>query len=353
MGYGSYNASDWTKLKESRGINESSGVDQLFRGSSTQTTGGTFLGRTFQDKYNPRFINMRESCDSEDSPQSTPIILAFDVTGSMGYLAAEIAKNSLNKTVLQIYDKHPVTDPHIMCAAITSPFSNGALQVTQFEADIRMVEQLLELQVGFGGNKYSYDSLIWYFAAKHTKIDCFDKRGKKGFLFVIGDEICGAQQGETLSAMEIRQVFDDETHASCELRELAVMASEKYEIFHIVTGNERQPRLAHSVDTWEQFLPGRVAYIPGSSIKYLSEVILSILQISGGMDRNSVIGQWDGEAREIVSKAVEKIRPNAPIPEVQTPVPPAEQPEPVKQSVEEPKKKGFFARLFAKITSGK
>jgi hypothetical protein len=29
----------------------------------------------------------------------------LDVTGSMGYLSEEIAKNSLNKTMLEIYDK--------------------------------------------------------------------------------------------------------------------------------------------------------------------------------------------------------------------------------------------------------
>ena len=81
MGHGSYKATDWAKLKQSRGITGSSNVQQLFRGN------------TIKDKYNPKFIEMRESRDSEDSPLSTPIIIGFDVTGSMGYLAEEIAKH--------------------------------------------------------------------------------------------------------------------------------------------------------------------------------------------------------------------------------------------------------------------
>ena len=87
MGYGSYDASDWNKLKNSRGMNAQSSAQDIFKGNE------------FQEKYLPVFIDKRESCDSEDSPLSTPIIIGFDVTGSMGYLAAEIAKNSLNKTI--------------------------------------------------------------------------------------------------------------------------------------------------------------------------------------------------------------------------------------------------------------
>lgn len=293
MGHGSYKASDWAKLKDSRGIKATSDASNIFTTS------------TFKDKYNPLFIDNRESCDSEDSPESTPVILAFDVTGSMGYLAAEIAKNSLNKTVLEIYDKKPVTNPHVMCGAFTSPGMKAPLQVTQFEADIRIVEQLLDLWVGFGGNKYSYDSLVWYFAAKHTKVDSYEKRGKKGFIFCIGDEICGGD----LSCSEIRSVFGDEIFGSAySLPQLLAMASKKYEVFHITTGN----RCESSNKTWEQFMPGRVAPLKSEGISYLSEVIISIMQMTNGMDKNEILEQWDGEAKVYVENALGGIRQRLP-----------------------------------------
>ena len=291
MGHGSYKASDWAKLKNSRGISASSSVDQIFSGNS------------LSEKYDPKFINMRESCDSEDSPNSTPVILAFDVTGSMGYLAAEIAKNSLNKTAIELYDKQPVSNPHIMCAAITSPdnYGGGFLQVTQFEADIRVVEQLLELKVGFGGNRYSFDSLIWYFAAKHTSIDSYKKRGKKGFLFVIGDEICGAQHGESLSVKEVKDVFNDDITHNLPLKNVYKMASEMYEIYHIVADR------ASSMESWEAFLPGRVAYIAAKDIQYLSEVITTIMQMANGMEKRTAISQWPKEVQSVVENAVTHI----------------------------------------------
>lgn len=295
MGRGSYKASDWAKLKDSRKISTSSNVEQIFSGN------------TVQDKYNPKFINMRESCDSEDSPLSTPIIIGFDVTGSMGYLAAEIAKNSLNKTITQLYEKQPVTNPHVMCAAVTEPIADDGLQVTQFEADIRIIEQLLDLKVGFGGNWYSYDSLVWYFAAKHTSIDSFNKRNKKGFLFFIGDEICGGTKGETLKATEIKNVFNDVSE-ELPLRKVLEMAQEKYEVFHIVTGKRYD--LAKSFTTWYDFLPGRVAMLNGDDVEYLSEVITSIMQLANGADMQTVVSQWGGKASNIVCNAVKDINLN-------------------------------------------
>ncbi len=302
MGYGSYQASDWAKLKKSRGINQSSDAGSLFSKNRSN------------EKYDPQFINMRESCDSADSPNSTPIIIGFDVTGSMGYLAAEIAKNSLNKTITRLYEKQPVTNPHVMCAAFTSPPCEDPLQVTQFEADIRVIEQLLELRVGFGFNRYAYDSLVWYFAARHTKIDSFEKRGKKGFLIGIGDEICGSKEGDGLDENGIRQIFGDEpdqqTHSRKEpafysMDRLLEMASEKYEVFHIVTpmyGGD-------AFRTWNEFMPGRVALLEPDHIDCLSEVITSLMQIAGGMNKTQVIRQWPENVQPVVSRAVESINP--------------------------------------------
>lgn len=34
----------------------------------------------------------------------------------------------------------------------------------------------------------SYE-LAMYFMARHTSIDCYEKRGKRGYLFMIGDEL--------------------------------------------------------------------------------------------------------------------------------------------------------------------
>jgi hypothetical protein len=291
MGHGSYNAADWSRLKSSKGINAQSTASDIFSGNSAQ------------EKYLPRFITTRESRDSADSPAATPIIIGFDSTGSMGYLAAEIAKNSLNRTATMILEKRPVTDPHIMCAAFTSPVSGIPMQVTQFEADIRVAEQLLDFVLA-GGNRYSYDSLVWYFALRHTSTDCFEKRHKKGFLFCIGDEDGDDGNGFILSSDEIKEVFGDENAPNFKTQNLARLVSERYEVFHIITGSY----LKSALKTWEPLLPGRNAVIKPENIENLAEVMISLMQMAGGMSREDALSQWSGAAKDVVAGALSTVK---------------------------------------------
>ena len=313
MGYGSYTSADWYKLKESKGINSSSNATQIFKSKS------------MSEKFDPKYINMRESRDSADSPEATPVIIGFDVTGSMGYLAEEIAKNALNKTVTQIYEKQPITNPHIMCAAIGDVVDSAPLQVTQFEADIRIVEQLMELWLESGGGDWSESyNLLWYFADKHTKTDCFEKRRKKGFLFTIGD----APTHYSLYSEDIHTIFNDTSMTYTNLQ-LIKSVSEKYEVFHIIT----KARDEHVFNQWSKILPGRVAKLDENGIQFLSELIISIMQITNGADKEVVINQWDDTCRLIISKAVEEIEI------VQN----DEQHSRTKQT---PIKKSFFSKIF-------
>lgn len=294
MGRGSYKASDWAKLRSSRGI------------TSTSNASAIFTSKKAKDAYLPKFIDVRESRDSEDSPNSTPIILGFDVTGSMGYLAEEIAKNALNETITNIYAKNPVTNPHVMCAAFVEPVDRDGLQVTQFEADIRVVEQLLDLRVGFGGNWFSYDSLLWYFAAKHTAIDSYEKRGKKGILIGIGDEIADYEYRHRITKDDIKTMFRDDVDHDITLEEAYKMAAEKYEIIHIITGANQQ----NAWRTWTElpYMKGRVAILDPEDINCLSEVITSILQLINKGNREDIIKQWDEKDRAIVRKAIKEIQ---------------------------------------------
>src|SRR5262249_25766094 len=139
----------------------------------------------------PPRIQVRESCDSEANPESTPIILAVDETGSMGVLAEVIIKQGLGTIMKAIYDRRPVTDPHIMCMALGDAFVDTApLQVTQFEASVEPLTNQVRkiyLEGNGGGNGGESYALAWLFTAAKTKCDAI-KKGRKGFLFTIGDE---------------------------------------------------------------------------------------------------------------------------------------------------------------------
>lgn len=286
MGHGSYQSKDWERLRAARNINQQSTVRDLYQ------------SRRMKDSLNPYKVKYRESCDSMDNPASTAIIFGLDVTGSMGYLSEEIAKGALNRTMLEIYDKNPVTNPHIMFQAIgDSKTDEAPLQVTQFEADIRIAEQLLDVYFegrggGNGGESYL---LSWYFADKHTKIDCFEERREKGFLFTIGDECCHG----TLTKGEIERVFGDPEYKNHTAEELFAKASRKYEIFHIVM-KAGAYKYQKSGEAWKRLIGRRAIELDPENLDVLPEIFVSLMQVVRGADAQEVAGQWRGKAAEVV-----------------------------------------------------
>ena len=286
MGHGSYTSADWSRLKASSGISERSTASQIF----TKTK--------MEERFDPKFINIREARDSEDHPNSTPIIIGLDVTGSMGYLSEAIAKNALHETMMKLYSTKPVADPQLMFAAIGDVTDDAPLQVTQFESDIRIAEQLLSLWLeGAGGDAPEDFELLWYFAAKHTSIDSYEKRGKKGFLFTIGDADCHPD----VMADKMERVFGEHT-STFSSTELAKMAGEKYEVFHIcLTNGDVIPA------NFNRAIPGRVILLNKNDVNYIPEIIITTMQIVNGMSEKEVIDQWSDLARPVVKKAIEHL----------------------------------------------
>ena len=141
MGMGSWNADSYANVSVAR---------------SKKSREEVFQQRSINKDFDPKRVVMRESCDSDDNPNSTAIIIGLDVTGSMGMVAEKIAKKGLGTLVESIHDRKPVTDPHIMMMAIGDINCDRApLQVTQFEADLRISDQIVDLWLegGGGGNR--------------------------------------------------------------------------------------------------------------------------------------------------------------------------------------------------------
>lgn len=263
-----------------------------------------FNQRKIREDFDPLKITVRESCDSEANPLSNAIIVGLDVTGSMGFIAEHIAKNGLGKLVEGILDTKPVTDPHIMMMAIGDVFCDQApLQVTQFEADIRIAEQLtnLWLEGGGGGNSFESYDLPWAFAAYKTKIDCYRKRGKKGYLFTIGDEMPPSSPNKR----QLTETIGDVVQADPTENQLLYDASDMYNVFHIIVeeGSFASRRLNTVVDGWTTLLGKKAIRL--NNYKYISEVILAVIEVNEGRDPEEVIAsQQDPGARAAVEHAL-------------------------------------------------
>ncbi|MCQ2483369.1 MAG: hypothetical protein MJ153_07795 [Clostridia bacterium] len=284
MGYGSYTATDWNKLKASRKI-------------ETSSTNQIFTARQCDSRYDPKFIGNREARDSEEHPLTTPIIIGVDVTGSMGYLSTQIIKESLNDLMQQFYSGEEISDPQLMFAAIGDAVCDSApLQVTHFESDIRIAEQLMDLWLENRGGDIPEDyELLWYFAAKHTDIDSYNKRGKKGFCFTIGDAGCH----ELLNTGSIKRIFDDDVKFNISSVKLAESASEKYELFHIVIGDQSF--------NFDRILPGRIITIQKKEVIYLTDVIMSVIQYVNGTDKDTILSRKTEVTRTLIDNVLNSI----------------------------------------------
>jgi hypothetical protein len=80
---------------------------------SRKSTEEIYSARAMHSNLDPLNVKLRESRDSVDNPQSTPVIIALDVTGSMGIIADTIARVGLGTLFNSILDRKPITNPHV------------------------------------------------------------------------------------------------------------------------------------------------------------------------------------------------------------------------------------------------
>ena len=289
MGGGSWTADSWSGYSKSTIVGKS--------------TSEIYKSTTRKKDYDPKDVDYRESCDGTDHPLSTPIIIGLDVTGSMGRILQVMAEK-LGLTVTEIINRQPVSDPQVMFAAIgDSMYDSYPLQVTQFESDIRIAEQLTDLyfERGGGGNNFESYPLAWYFAANHTKCDNYEKRGKKGFLFTFGDD----GFPDVLTKEEIENIFGDTIQKDIPIDEVLAQVNRQYEVFHfcMTQGGSHRER---DLDKWQDLLGERAIQI--RDYTKIPEIIVSILERMSGKEVEEIVDSWDGSTGLVVKDAIKGLK---------------------------------------------
>lgn len=285
MGGGSWTSQAWDSYARSK-----------IRGKSTTNI---YTSSGMKPQYDPKGVVYRESCDSAEHPLSTPIIIGLDVTGSMSSILQVMAEK-LGELVKEVYNRKPVTDPQIMFNAVgDAVYDDCPLQVTQFESDIRIAEQLTDLyfEQGGGGNGFESYPLVWYFAANHTKCDNYEKRGKKGFLFTFGDD----GYPNRLTKREIEEIFSDKVEKDIPVEEVLAQVNRQYEVFHfcMVQGGSHRDE---DYRMWQNLLGERAIRV--RDYTKIPEIIVSILETMAGKDIHTVVNSWDGSTSIAVAEAL-------------------------------------------------
>lgn len=223
MGRGAWTTSAYTIYSKSVGrtVLDDGNLDKSYSAQDL------FKSRCIQPELDPYNV-VRQCCDSEEHPNTIPVILALDVTGSMGSAAAEVAKK-LNEVMTRLYEE--VTDVEFLVMGIGDlAYDNAPIQASQFESDVRIAEQLdkIYFERGGGGNSFESYTAAWYFGLKHTDLDCW-KRGKKGIIITMGDESLNPY----LPANRLSAVTGDSLQTDVETETLYKAASEKFDIYHL------------------------------------------------------------------------------------------------------------------------
>ena len=296
MGSGGYSSRDFTTFASSRKYDDpTTKTKDIYRRSSIDET------------LDPLKFRIRESVDGPDNPESTPLILGLDVTGSMDPVLDSIARKGLKTICEEIYNRKPITNPHICALGIgdvecdISPF-----QATQFEADIRIFEQLekIWLEGHGGGNDHESYILAWYFAIYRVKSDSFAKRGKKGFIFTIGDE----EITPAISAENIKKHMGDAQARNFSAEELFTLACAEWNIYHIIIkeGNHASRYFNDVKKSWENII-GVQRTIPLDDHTKAGEVIVSVLELASGKQLKEVADSWDADTSRIIRPSLKSV----------------------------------------------
>lgn len=265
-----------------------------FRNYSLKTKGMTLCangkldtkGLSAQEVFKAREIDpslrimgstVRECRDSDEHPATVPVILALDVTGSMGGTSVEVA-SALGKVMTELYKS--VKDVEFMIMAIGDfSYDQAPLQVSQFESDIRIAEHLdkVYFEGGGGGNYSESYTAAWLVGARHTDLDCW-KRGKKGLIITIGDE----QINPHLPKGNLRQLIGEPVQADVETKDLREEVRPKYDIAHIhiehgYGSHDRLPEVRRSCEQYD--VPMFVSSVDG-----VSDVIIRLVKEHAGSD---------------------------------------------------------------------
>ncbi len=246
MGYGCWTRESFVNYSAQNGRR----MDAKGNLDASLTEAQLFKQRMLHQKLNPKNV-MRECCDTPEHPNSIPVILALDVTGSMGVASAEVARK-LNEVMTYLYTK--VKDVEFMVMGIGDlAYDTAPIQISQFESDIRIAEQLdqVYMEHGGGGNGYESYTAAWYMGLYHTKLDCW-ARGKKGLIITMGDEPLNPY----LPKEPLQQATGDLLEADVETASLYQKAAEKFDIYHLHVNHTMADRYwQQAEETFNHYLP--------------------------------------------------------------------------------------------------
>lgn len=283
MGAGSWTTSSFSDYTSTKGYTMSYATSTAGRVVLDGLDASQVYTATHVDEMLNPYKVMRECRESDEHPNTRPLILTLDVTGSMSDCLVEVS-SSLNDIIARLLEsKDKLGDLEICVMGIGDLiYDDGAIQIGQFESDIRIAEQLDKIwfERGGGGNLYESYTAAWYMGARHTDLDCW-KRGEKGIIITLGDEMINPY----LPMRQLSQMTGDSLQGDIETEDLYIEASQKYDLYHIFVdhNNYTHKRCEDDAKSFKDVIGENNVFI--ATVNEISDVIVDI--VSKNVDKTS------------------------------------------------------------------
>ena len=264
MGFGSYSLDE--RLTRS-----------IKMGYGTKAASEIF-SRSMSNAMNPDGVMLRESRDSSEHPNTISIILALDVTGSMGSIPHFLVKDGLPHIMSNIIQRG-IKDPQLLFLAVGDhECDRNPLQVGQFESSDDLLDKWLTevyIEGGGGGNAGESYLLAWYFAGFHTALDSFEKRKQKGFLFTIGDEPTLRE----IPAKALENIMGLGQQQNYPASVLLDKARERYHVYHLHICETSAGSQKSTQDGWKQLVGDNLIMVEKHSdiAKIIPEIVSKVV----------------------------------------------------------------------------
>lgn len=262
------------------------------------TSGQTYTAYHLNEALNPKNV-IRECANSAEHPNTLPVILALDVTGSMG-AACQRTAEALCPIMTEVFKLNKGYDIEFMTMGIGDfAYDEAPLQVSQFESDVRIAESLdkIYMEHGGGGNSFESYTAAWLFGLYNTKLDCYDKQHRKGIIITMGDEPLNPY----LPFQAVNEKLGSNYQADIETPQLFKEASEKFEIFHISIDDRSSSYSRHAEGIRQSFdkLLGQRSKV--STINNLHNTIVECIDevISSYSNASPMLNETSDNASEV------------------------------------------------------
>ena len=241
MGHGTFTSASYASYSTSLG--------KMYDVDTGRVSGQEFTAVRLDESLDPQKFKVRECANSEEHPNTIPVILGLDVTGSMGSACKETAE-ALGVIITNLYKKYKDIEFCVMGIGDLA-YDRAPIQMSQFESDVRIAEALdkIYMEHGGGGNRYESYTAAWYMGLHRTKLDAVEKQGRKGIIITMGDEPLNPH----LPVYELNRAIKSSEQGDVETKDLYKQVCEKFDVYHIAVDSPDDSYRWYREDIKESF----------------------------------------------------------------------------------------------------